>query len=81
MVHMDVIPNDKLTMTKNGNLELNDEGHIKWQTSTTGKGNFAALEDNGGLVVYDKNHKKLWSSLDIPFDISRSKFKCLFKIF
>jgi hypothetical protein len=61
-------------MTKNGNLELNDRGYIKWQTSTTGAGNFAALEDNGGLVVYDKVHKKLWSSLDIPFDISKSKF-------
>jgi uncharacterized membrane protein YcaP (DUF421 family) len=45
-----------------------------WQTSTTGEGNFAALEDNGGLVVYDKEHKKLWSSLDIPFDTSKSKY-------
>jgi hypothetical protein len=69
-----MIPRDKLTMTKNGNLELNDRGNIIWQTSTTGEGNFAVLENNGGLVVYDKVHKKLWSSLDIPFDISKSKF-------
>ena len=55
------------------NIFTHDENYFKWQTSTTGKGNFASLEDNGGLVVYDKNHKKLWSSLDIPFDISKSK--------
>jgi hypothetical protein len=73
LMHCCVIPDDKLTMTKNGNLELNCSGNILWQTSTTGKGNFAALEDDGGLVVYDKNHKKLWSSLDIPFDTSKSK--------
>jgi phage pi2 protein 07 len=74
------IPDDKLTMNKNGNLELNNRGYIMWQTSTRGEGNFAALEDNGGLVVYDKDHKKLWSSLDIPFDTSKSKFNVFFTI-
>jgi hypothetical protein len=71
-MHLCFIPDDKLTMNKNGNLELNNGGYIMWQTSTTGEGNYAALEDNGGLVVYDKDHKKLWSSLDIPFDTSKS---------
>ena len=70
MGHICVIPDDKRTMNKNGNLELYVDENIKWQTSTTGEGNFAALEDNGGLVVYDNSHKKLWSSLDIPFDTS-----------
>ena len=63
---------DRLLMTEDGNLVLTSHSHTIWQTTTSGKGNYAALEDNGGLVVYNRNQEKLWSSLDEKFDLSKS---------
>ena len=59
-----VIPNNILVMEVNGNLILYKEskGEILWQTNTTGKGNYAVLENNGILLVFDKNNQKKWSS-------------------
>ena len=72
--HIFMIPeHDRLSITEDGNLVLTSHSHIIWQTSTSGKGNYAALEDNGALVVYNRNNEKLWSSLDENFDLSKSK--------
>ena len=39
-------------------MVLTSHSHIIWQTSTSGEGNYAALENNGGLVVYNRNNEK-----------------------
>ena len=48
-----IIPKDKLTMTRDGNLVLytGNNQTLGWQTSTTGKGNYAVLEDDGDSMI------------------------------
>ena len=48
-----IIPKDKLTMTRDGNLVLytGNNQTLGWQTSTKGKGNYAVLEDDGDSMI------------------------------
>jgi len=74
MIPLDILimeENGNLVLCKQSNNEYDGKGNIKsngkreevfWQTNTTGKGNYAVLEDNGSLVVYNTQNQKLWSS-------------------
>lgn len=63
--------NGNLVLYEQSGNKFDKKGNIKsygkreaaiWQTNTTGKGNYAVLEDNGSLVVYNTQNQKLWSS-------------------
>lgn len=53
-----------LTMTLNGNLMLSFKNRnlIRWESKTSGRGERLVMEQNGNLVIYDKNKNIVWES-------------------
>ena len=43
-------------------VERGKQKGIIWQTNTAGDGNFAVLDDDGKLLIYDKINQIIWSS-------------------
>lgn len=63
--------NGNLVLYKQSGISYDESGNVAspnkretalWKTCTIGKGNYAVLEDDGSLVVYNTIKQKLWSS-------------------
>jgi hypothetical protein len=54
----------KLTMQRDCNLVLYDDGHAEWSTGTDnrGLGCFAQMQSDGNFVLYDGSDLVLWAS-------------------
>lgn len=51
-----------MQMLHDGNVILNFKGFPVRTTGTTNVGSRIRMEDDGNLVIWDKNNKKVWES-------------------
>lgn len=52
----------KATMQFDGNFVLSAGKSLLWETKTAGKGYRVVMQNNGFLVVYDRDGNSLWTS-------------------
>jgi len=53
----------RMTMRSDGDLVISDEhGQVRWESHTSGAGNYAVFQGDGNLVVYNAAGQSLWTS-------------------